>query len=218
MALLKAASLALVVLSRRTNGATWSTRASNFGKIESVTMDSEQPRETAFDDQREAVHGSMMIQLAAKRVMKAGAIGKVKDDIISDIAEEFDSETCSIGKGSVVAGGPSQKTIRVRPYWSTLCIDVSVLVVVFISLIWFQCRSLRVPETLSVRFRPGSLGLCLDPATGVVTGVKEDSQAKQNGVKANMAVAKVNDIMYSKKLLDECLAGQEDFLVIFTIS
>merc|ERR1712232_316228 len=62
-------------------------------------------------------------------------------------------------------------------------------------------RSAASP-TLTMVFKPGSLGLAIDQATGMVKTVRKDAQAHLLGVTAGMSVLSIDNEVYTETLLD----------------
>merc|ERR1712203_359893 len=70
-------------------------------------------------------------------------------------------------------------------------------------------------DTITVVFRPGRIGVGGNPSTGVVTEVEEDTQAEHLGVTIGMRFLAINDKAFTADLLDEKVAGSENYKVTF---
>lgn len=213
------------------HGATWSKRASKFAQAESVEIDAVAP-EISLDSHHESIRSTVLLQSALSK--KAKAISEVVDDRFGDFEGEMDAVPSAVCSETFVQkGGARPRQVRKtsansdthkpeltseRSYWANFHFDLSVIVLVFLATMWYQGHVVSAPSTVSVRFEPGSLGLRLDSATGVVIGVKADAQAARKGVDVNMVLEKVNGLMYTKDLLDHCILGKEDFTVVFKVS
>merc|ERR1712187_936254 len=188
--------------------------------------------EVRFDNHHEAIQGTVLLQRTVATKVKLSS--EALEDKFEDVEGEYDAVPPQVCLGE---DGPSVRKAQARQrqsrtnngnlatkhsglasersHWANFHFDISVVVVIILAMIWYQHHVLFIPSMLSVRFEPGSLGLRIDPASGVVNEVKAETQAACKGVKVNMVLEQVNGSADTKEFLDLCVARNEGFAVVF---
>merc|ERR1711957_717593 len=70
----------------------------------------------------------------------------------------------------------------------------------------------------AARFQPGSIGLTANWANGRVSSVAQGGQAEREGVEVGMIFAAIEGRPFSVPLLDQHIAGQNEYTVTFNVT